>query len=128
MSDPVKKQLYDAAGYGRVSEVSSLLRDHPGIDVNWKDFYQWTSLHMASNDGHAEVVKLLLAHPNIKINLKNSTGQTPVSLGCESGKVSVVRMLLKDPRVDVTLDDKCGRTPLWWASCYGHHDWVSHCK
>jgi len=35
MTDPVGKQLYAAAREGDASEVSSLLRDHPEIDVNW---------------------------------------------------------------------------------------------
>ena len=99
------KQLYDAAEDGRLSEVSSLLRDHPEINVNWTDYAQWTPLHTASINGHVEIVKLLLAHPNINVNMRNHEGQTPLSFGCERGRVAVVQMLLKDPRVDVTLDD-----------------------
>jgi len=62
MSDLVEKKLYDAARDGRVSEVSSLLRDHPEINVNWADpeFFRWAPLHYASFSGHVEVVKLLL--------------------------------------------------------------------
>ena len=121
MSDPVEKKFWDAARASRASEVSSLLRDHPKIDVNWADHNQWTPLHVASFLGHVEVAKLLLAHPDINVNLKNESGQTPFLSGCGNGHVSVVRVLLKDPRVDVTLDDD-GRTPLWWASRYGHHE------
>ena len=65
MSGPVEIQFYVAAQYGRVSEVSSLLRDHPEINVNWQDNTQWTPLHIASLNGHVEVVKLLLAHPDM---------------------------------------------------------------
>ena len=122
MSDPVEKQLYAAAEDGRVAEVSSLLRNHPEINVNWTnpDKYQWAALHIASLDGQVEVVKLLLAHPGINVNLKDWKGQTPCSLACEFGRELVVELLLKDPRVDITLDDD-GRTPLWWASWSGKH-------
>ena len=116
MSDPVGEKLYEAAMSGRASEVSSLLRDHPEIDVNFATNNEWTLLYSASFHDHV-VVKLLLAHPNIHINLKNSNGETSLSLCCWKGRVSVVQVLLKDPRVDVTLDDKDGRTPPWWASC-----------
>ena len=122
MSNSVEEQLYDAVHDGRVSEVSSLLRDHPEISVNSQDNTQWTPLSAASINGHAEVVKLLLAHPDINVNLKDNVGQTPFSLCCERGHVSVVQVLLKDPRVDVTLDDDRGRTPLWYASYYGKHE------
>ena len=122
MSDLVQEKLSDAALHGRVSEVSSLLNDHPEINVNWIDEIQYTALHIASLEGHDEVVKLLLAHPDINVNVKDDVAQTPLSKGCEEGKVSVVRMLLKDPRVDVTLDDRLNRTPLWWASDGGRDD------
>jgi len=123
MSDLVGKKLYDAAEYGRVSEVWSLLRDHPEINVNWTnpDHNQWTALHTASLHDHVEVVKLLLAHPDINVNMMNVSGRTPLSKGCQCGKVSVVQVLLKDPRVDAKLDDNHGRTPLWWASLFGKH-------
>ena len=124
MSDSAESQLYDAAENGRASEVSSLLGDHPEINVNWAnpDYSQWTPLHIACRYGHAEVVKLLLAHPDINVNWKSSNGRTPLSFGCWNGQVSVVRLLLKDPRVDVNLDDNRGRTPLWWASRFGKHE------
>jgi len=121
MSDPVE-ELYDAADGNCVSEVSSLLKDHPDINVNWTNAAEWTALHIASLSGHAEVVKVLLAHPNINVNLRNSNGQTPCSLACEFGRGLVVELLLKDPRVDVTLDDDLGCTPLWWASSYGKQE------
>ena len=106
-----------------VSEVSSLLRNHPEVNVNWADdeFCQ-APLHAASINGHVEVVKLLLAHPDINVNVRSNAGQTPFSKGCSLGHVSVVEVLLKDPRVDVLLDDNNGCTPLWWASFNGHHE------
>ena len=61
MSEPVGSQLYGAVKNGRVSEVSALLRDHPGVNVNWTNTLQWTPLHVASSYGSVEVVKLLLA-------------------------------------------------------------------
>ena len=123
MSDPVEKQLYNAGNFGQASEVSSLLRDHPEIDVNWgTEETQWTLLHIASRYGHVEVVRLLLAHPDINVNLMNIDGQTPFSRGCLHGHVSIVQVMLKDPRIDVTLDDNYGRTPLWYASRHGKHE------
>ena len=96
MSEPVGSQLYDAVKNGRVSEVSALLRDHPGVNVNWTNTLQWTPLHVASSYGSVEGVKLLLAHPDINVNLKEVFGQTPLSLCCWNNHVSVIRLLLKD--------------------------------
>ena len=33
-----EEKLIEAALYGRVAEVSSLLRDNPGLNVNWGDY------------------------------------------------------------------------------------------
>jgi len=118
----LEKQLYKAAEDDNFSEASSPLRDHPEINVNWTDEYQWTPLHTASYSGHVEVVKLLLAHPDIDVNLKESSGLTTLSFGCYCDHVSVVEVLLKDPRVDVSLEDINGRTPLWHASRKGKHE------
>jgi len=112
MTDPVGSQLYKAAQSGLVSDVSSLLRDHLGLNVNWQDNTQWTALHTACWNGHADVAKLLLAHPAIKVNLKTHRDLTGFSYACVRGRVSVVQVL-KDPRVDITLDDHRGCTPLW---------------
>jgi len=122
-ADSIEKKLYSAAKDGNTSEVSSLLRDHPLINVNWfEKAFLMTSLHISSYNDHVEVVKLLLVHPHIDVNLRDSTGKTPISCGCEYGRVSVVKILLKHPRVDVTLEDNKGRTSLWYASCYGHNE------
>ena len=116
MSHSVGMQLFCAAVGNRVSEISSLLKDHPEIDVNWTDSTRWTALHFACRKGHVEIVKLLLAHPKIDVNLRSSNGDTPLSFGCWSGRVSVVRLLLEDPRVDVKLKDNSGRTQLQLAA------------
>ena len=120
----MEQKLWDAARYGHISEVSSLLRDHPEIDVNWTDNGNLiTALHAASFRGHVEIVQLLFAHLDINVNVKTTDfGVTPLLVACQSGYLSVVQLLLKDPRVDVTQDDNNGRTPLWYASREGKHE------
>jgi len=120
----VEEKLGDAARDGLVEEVLSLLRDNPGLNVNWGDSDQYTALHSASLRGHVEAAKVLLAHPDINVNCKASDGETPVLLGCLSGRVPIIRLMLKDPRVDVTVADNMGCTPLWWVSFWGKHEVV----
>ena len=117
-----EERLYDAAWDGEGAEVASLLRNNPGLDVNWANKELITAVHVTCMNGHAEVVKMLLAHSCINVNLKTIAGYTPVGYACAIGRVAVVQVLLHDPRVDVTLDDTWGRTPLWYASCNGRHE------
>ena len=86
----VEEKVLDASKSGGVGEVKALLRDNPGLNINWGDWRQFTALHWAANNGHAEVVKLLLAHPDISVNVTNSDGFTPFLLACQEGQVSRV--------------------------------------
>ena len=58
MTHTVKKRLYDAAFRGAVAEVQLLLKDNPGLDINWEVVSQWTVLHSAAICGYFEIVKL----------------------------------------------------------------------
>jgi len=83
----VEEKVLDASKSGGVGEVKALLRDNPGLNINWGDWRQFTALHWAANNGHAEVVKLLLAHPDISVNVTDSDGFTPF-FTCLSGRTS----------------------------------------
>ena len=106
--------LYAAVSFHNEDEVESVLRDNPGLDVNWvsgKD--DWTALHFAANRGDDDIVKMLLAHPDIDVNAADYRGRPPISLACEEGELSVVKLLLEDARVDAALEDYGNRSPLW---------------
>ena len=113
----VEQRLCNAAEEGRVEEALQLLRDNPGLNVNWADdVHQMTALRIAAFRNLADIVKALLAHPHINVNQKDKYEDTPFLIGCQDGSMSVVRVLLKDPRVNVTLENGFGCTPLWLAA------------
>jgi len=114
----VEQRLVNAACGGHPGDVQAILKDHPGVDVNWKD-QGWSALHWASRNGLTETVQVLLAHPAIKVNVLTIDKTTPFLLACANDKVEVVRLLLKDRRVDITLGDCNGCTALWWAAFFG---------
>jgi hypothetical protein len=115
------EQLCTAYKFGLHEKAETLLRDHPDLDVNWKDETGWTALHYTCDSGHAEVVKLLLAHPSIDVNAQTVAGSTPFLLSCSNSQESVMKLLLNDFRVDIILPDNNKRcTSLWLATCWGH--------
>ena len=110
----------DASCDGQVEMVEALLKNNPGLDVNFDSQQGWTALHFACVNGHTSVVKLLLAHPAINVNARNDLGRTPLSSAAGNGHPSVVQLLLQDPRVDTSLVDEASHPPLWHASHWGH--------
>ena len=98
-----------------MGEVQAILRNNPTINVNWKDVYGNTALHLACHEGHDSIVTILLAHPDIDVNQKNNDGRTPFIMVCWFGKISCARLLLNDSRVNLREPDR-DSTPLWLAA------------
>lgn len=76
---------------GNVAKVKLALQK--GADVNAKGESDYTALHGAAENGHAEIVELLLAHGANK-NAKVSSGKTPLDFA-RAGKHEVVVRLLE---------------------------------
>jgi ankyrin repeat protein len=66
--------LIESAEKGDAKKVPFLLIW--GADINSKNKYGMTALHLASAWGHINTVILLLAQPTIDINAKNTLGET----------------------------------------------------
>jgi len=109
-----ERRFLQAAKWGRVEEVKEILRDHPNIDVNWKDekAYATAALLLACQNGHDAVVTMLLAHPDIDVNQMNDDGWTPFLIASFNGHSSCAGLLLKDPRVITRNPNQSGSTPL----------------
>lgn len=125
-SDAMEVKLFEAASDGRDEVARMILKNHPRIEVNWKNqkgFDGWTALHQACGRGRGIVVTLLLAHPGIDVNQKTDGGRTPFLTACRNGRTSCVQLLLEDPNVTTLNEpDNDGFTPLWYAAKNGHLD------
>jgi ankyrin repeat protein len=122
----MEKELKVAAYNGNEAEVRKILKEYPGINVNWgdPDESDYTALHSACENGHDRIVSLLLAHPDIDVNKKTDGGSTPFLWACCNGETSCVRLLLKDPRVKVNETNNPRCTPVCLAAEYGYLDTV----
>jgi ankyrin repeat protein len=101
---------------GDVERVSFLLKVKAEVDA--ADAHGWTSLHLASEEGHASVVRLLL-DGGADVAARTISDWTPLHFASMYGHEPVVRLLL-DRGADVGAIVVGGSMSLQLASCYGH--------
>lgn len=112
--------LIKAAADGDIEQVRVHISS--GADVNVKDKYTQTPLHIAAGRGHAEIVALLITK-GADVNTKDNTGRTPLYLAASSGHSDVARILLTKG-ADPNVSDEHTQLPLHLAARYGHSDVV----
>jgi hypothetical protein len=109
-------ELYYAAFYGFSDLAKHLIITH-GLDVNAKVYEDWTPLHVASIQGHADVAQVLLDY-EADINAQDFEKCTPLHSASSCGHVNVMQLLLER---GAALDEQNihTRTPLYLASYWG---------
>ncbi|XP_050691598.1 serine/threonine-protein phosphatase 6 regulatory ankyrin repeat subunit C-like isoform X2 [Eriocheir sinensis] len=98
---------------GSAECVSALI---PSSDLNAKDRYGRTPLHLAVMRGSAECVSALI--PSSDFNAKDKDGRTPLHLAVKRGSAECVSVLKAFS--DLNAKDRYGRTPLHLAVERGH--------
>ena len=67
--------IHDAVFNGVIARVQAEL--DKGVDVNAKDEFGWTPLHLAAWVGHKEIAELLIEN-GTDVNAKDEEGFTPL--------------------------------------------------
>jgi cytohesin len=90
------------------------LLTYPGIDVNSRDYFKRTPLHVAScEDGRLELVELLLQDSNTEVNATAKFDMTPLHMAARSACPKVVeQLLLADKRLQIDAKTVDGFTAL----------------
>ena len=89
-----------------------------GADVNTKDSFGGTPLHLAAKEGQAEVIPVLVK-AGADVNAKTDEGGTPFHLAAQEGHAEVIPVLVK-AGADVNAKTSNGNTPLHFAAQEGH--------
>ena len=61
-------------------ETVKILVEKKDIDLNLKDRFDQTPLHLAAKYGNSEVAEVLIDHDGIELALKDRSGQTPLMM------------------------------------------------
>ena len=81
-----------AASNNRLDLVIALM-NHPGIDVNVQDRYNFTALHAAVHYNHPAIVAQLLRGDRIDCSLKDYDNRTPLKLAIVWKRDECVKLL-----------------------------------
>ena len=84
--------LMYAAQWNRLDMVVSLL-NHPGIDVNVQDRYNWTALHHAVRRNLPAILAQLVSDDRVDTSLKDKYNRTPLKLAIDDGHDECVKIL-----------------------------------
>jgi ankyrin repeat protein len=76
-----------------ISHLRSLLEKEKGLDVNSKLIDDWTALHLAANEGHAEIIDILIQY---KANLEAETKmeRRAIHIAALRGNIKVIQILV----------------------------------
>jgi len=94
-----------------------------GADLNAKDLFGRTILHLYTESGNSDAVGLLV-NLGADVNSQDSAGATPLLYAARAGRGELVRFLLEQG-ANPAAKDKNGDTPLTAASRAGHSEIVT---
>lgn len=110
--------LHLAALSGHIGAMNALLEY--GADVNGKDRYGRTPLHIAAKCGYVDVVSLLIDEYNADPDVRDRSGSTALHVAASHLCVELLGSLL-DRGIPIDSRDSRERTPLMRA-CAGNRD------
>ena len=87
-----------------------------------QEYYGWTPMNLAAQNGHKEIVKFLANTVNVEnssIIIPNTFGKTPIHMASINGHADIVKILTKYTDNPNT-PDKIGITPFQYAKENGH--------
>ncbi|KAF7166132.1 hypothetical protein CNMCM5623_010009 [Aspergillus felis] len=109
--------LHYAAAKGH-TEVTCMLLNTKGINVNALSSTLGTPLSLAARRGWGTVVSELIKH-GAALESRNKDSQTPLILAAASGHTAIVEFLVQRG-ADIGAQDIGGRTAISWAIKNGH--------
>ena len=79
--------------YAFSGNKESLLKCIKDINVNVKNPFSWTALHIASWVGNYDVVQCLIEQPDINVHSTDNQGRSPLDVAKSNGHSDIVNLL-----------------------------------
>ena len=116
--------LYSAVLMGYLSDVETLLKYHPNIDLNSPAKYGQTLLELSVDKGYTEITAFLIDQGG-EVNTKNKYTKSMLQLAIEDGHLGTANLLI-ERGANVDMKDKYGKAPLPLAVASGYMELVKN--
>jgi len=107
----LQKQLITAITENNLSTIKNAVTN--GANLNVKDSFGSTPLHIAVQSKNLEIVKYLVDQ-KANVNSKDNSGNTSLHTAIRSGSLEIVKYLI-DQKANINSKDNSGSTPLHTA-------------
>merc|ERR1712062_297035 len=124
----VQYPVHEVAENGDVKLMEFILKT--SFDMNAKDRWGWTALHLACLYGRIETAQLIIQNSKnfvIDLNAKDDFGRTAWHLACKYGKTETAQVIIKNSKnfdIDLNAKDEHGDTALHKAIYNGETETV----
>lgn len=115
-----KENVYrylNAAKSGAIMTFSELINT---VDVNSKNFFGQTALHLACIYDQKKIIDLLLKHNKIDPNSRDNNLWSPLHFASKYGNFDAIESLLDHPKININARNNKNRTPLHLACKFNH--------
>ena len=112
------------ASHDGQTDIVRYLASLPAVDLNRHGLDNYTSLHFAVKEKHADVVQVLI-DAGADIQAKDCDGRSPLHVACGSGPLAIVKMLI-EAGADIRATDSDRTTCLLLASHDGQTEIVRY--
>ena len=101
--------LMFACQFGSHKIVRRLLQV-PGINILFKNSYNWTAQHEAPTWGHSKCLEELAKMPGVEWNCQDNEGRTPLYMALRIGDPDCAEIILAKPGLDFSVKTNDGET------------------
>ncbi len=113
-----KSQIHKLTELGLMEKVEQIVAQ--GVDVNYRDSYGRTALHIASAKNRNIDMQILI-DLGANINVQDNQGRTPLMYAAADGNGNAMALLISK-NADTTIADVDGMRAFEWACTNGNRD------
>lgn len=117
--------LLTAADEGNITALEDLLASHPDIDINTRNKYGETAMHLAVGSGHFEAVQFLNAR-GFSLVAGDKNNDEPIFFAARQGNFEILKYLKEQQGVSLDRQNRPGESCIHVAVRYGHIDIIKY--